>query len=280
MSTNRSASIEQHIRRRPWLVAAIAALIGVLLAAGYLDRREDELLHIAEPQAVVVARAALAPGAMIDADDLASARLPRRFVPPGAITDADDAVGRIAAVAMPKGTVLTAAMARTPGAAGALAAAIPAGARAVALPVEGAAGLLRLIHPGDRVDLMATFDLDAGGAERRTTMTILENVPVLACDGHLLDAIAAAAPAGRVGLFNTRAPVSTREISTLVVAVSPEAAQRVAFAQQTGVLAVSVRAFGDEEGEGETLPTTIASMTGKFERVLPMQKRFREYRGR
>ena len=67
----------------------------------------------------------------------------------------------------------------------------------------------------------------------------------------------------------------------VTLAVSVEQAQELAFAQESGVLTFALRPVA-EEGSHDAMPppTTVRSITRGNEELIPMQRRFREYRGR
>lgn len=99
---------------------------------------------------------------------------------------------------------------------------LPAGYRAMALPFPS--HQLRFVEPGDRIDIMVTFEADLGGKEKtreEVTATILQNVVVLAVD---------------------------RTQGALQIILNPNEAQYAAlFAAKDKTLWLSKRAAGDTE---------------------------------
>lgn len=279
MSKNLSALAEGLPAQRPRLVAAVAAIAAVLFAAGYLNRREAQILRIAEPVGVAVAGRDLMPGERIDEAAVRIERIPRRFVEPAALLTVEEAAGRRAAVAVRAGTQLTSSNARPASRMPGVAAAIPSGARAYTLFLDE--DLSGIVQPDDVVDVLATFDLGSDASARRTTLTLAEGVVVLAVGSKVADALPE--PAGREtgGLFGGRAgtPAGGARPS-ITVAATPAQAQALAFAQASGKLALALRPMGEEASEERTPPTTIATITGGHDELSPIKKGFREYRGR
>jgi pilus assembly protein CpaB len=215
-------------RRRALLLLALAALLGGLAAAA-VRRREAALAQALRPRALVlVTRAPLAAGA-----PLASARpflraLPRRYAPPDAVADAAALRGARAAVALPAGAYVTAAVLRS-------AAAGAPDPVATLRPGERVAQLVALGDPasvvaGARVDVLVTRDGDAGRPGR--TVLALQDAEVLAAGPAPAPAAGDDQAAGARVLVSLR--VSVRAAVYLAAAQS--------FARELRVLA---RAPGD-----------------------------------
>jgi pilus assembly protein CpaB len=156
------------LRRHPfgfWLVTFLLAGLtaAVVLRAGESADRWGRLAPV-----VVVARE-VAPGSMLGADDVRVDWWPARLVPSDAVASVDDAAGRVAVVALWPGEPVLRGRLAPDGLSG-VAALVPIGMRAVALPVDGPALELRV---GDWVDVLATF-------ESEPTVVVAESVPVVA----------------------------------------------------------------------------------------------------
>ncbi|PZS32562.1 MAG: hypothetical protein DLM59_07990 [Pseudonocardiales bacterium] len=129
-----------------WLVAAVlVALAGLLLAAGTPPAP-------AVPSAsVLVAARDLAAGVSLTRSDLRMAQLPRTVLPRGVLRDAAGAVGRAPAGPVRAGEPLTDLRLLGPPLLRA-----SGGPAAVAAPVRIAdPGVVSLLRPGDRVDVIA-----------------------------------------------------------------------------------------------------------------------------
>lgn len=281
MWTNLCAVIRRVLRSRPGVVAALSGLAAALLAAGYLERREGEILRIAEPVLVVIASSDIPAGEELRPTALKETKTPRRFVQPAAVASLEDALGRVAAISIRAGAQITEAVARRPSEAGGVAALIPAGRRAFSIPFEEAE--IPRVRPNDLVDILATFDLGEGSSARRTTLTVAEGLPVLAVGMAVADDLphSARIVRGQSRLFQNASalPPSSRG-EGLTLAATPGEAQILAFTLASGKLAVALCPAG-EEGESERpAPTTIGAITGGHEELAPSRRGFREYRGR
>ena len=135
--------------RRRWLAAGLAgvAMLLALTALAPPDSRRDP---------VVVASQDLPAGHVVRSADLRVADLPPDAVPDGASASADALVGRVLAGALRRGEPLTDV--RLVGRR--LLSGLPPGL--VAAPVRPAdAGVLALVEPGDRVDVLAATAAEA-----------------------------------------------------------------------------------------------------------------------
>lgn len=151
----------------------------------------------------------IAAGKVLDAGDVVMRRLPSAAVPDGAV--ARSPVGRPTSVPLAAGEVLLAEKLAPDGARG-VAALLPAGMRALAVPVDPA-GLA--LERGHRVDVLATFDVELAGD--RGADAGAPTFPV-ATDAVVLDA-------GE---------------ESVTIAVSPDEAPRVAFAISRGTVTLAL----------------------------------------
>lgn len=125
------------------LALASGALAGVLYYAG------------AQRTTVVVAARDLDATHALTVDDLASAAVPPDALPPGALTDAARAIGRVPRAPVWKGQLLLADALGDDAASFHTGVSMPAGSRAVALPVGAAQAVGGAIVPGALVDVLA-----------------------------------------------------------------------------------------------------------------------------
>jgi pilus assembly protein CpaB len=196
-------------------LAAVCGLSAFAIVRGYVTRLEALRPALGEPVAVVVAAHDLGRGSVLDAEGLGLVELPSRFTPPGALSSVDEAVGRTLVSDLAEGEVVTTTRVGVSG--GPVAAQVPPGFRAFAVPSAMPAGS---IHAGDRVDVLATFGGRSPHTE--TTATALEVLSVLEAEAG-----AFAASGSSAG-------------PTLVLLVSPDAAERLAYAKAFAELTVTV----------------------------------------
>lgn len=129
--------------------------------------------------------------------------------------------------------------------------------RAFILPVDS--NVSSLIKPGDKVDVLLTFDaMIKNGGKEKMTATILQDIPVLGVGGNLGQGMDSASKAANAEREANNAAFSDR--SVLSLSVSPVEAQYLALAQEEGVITVIVRSNGDTK----VLPIEISSFSKLF----------------
>lgn len=129
--------------------------------------------------------------------------------------------------------------------------------RAFILPVE--TSVSSLIKPGDKVDVLLTFDaMIKNGGKEKMTATILQNIPVLGVGGNLGQGMDAASKSANAEREANNAAFSDR--SVLSLSVTPPEAQYLALAQEEGSITIIVRSNGD----GKVLPIEISSFSKLF----------------
>jgi Flp pilus assembly protein CpaB len=155
------------------LALAGASVLVVVSRAQLAQRTIDQLGHL---RTVPVARHELSIGHVIGAPDISWRALPVGAVPDGAVTGALD--GRIVSVPVARGEVVVAAHLAPDGLRG-LAALVPRGRRAVAVPLAEHGLTLEV---GDRVDVVAP-DRSSSGLDAvadRSGSTVARDATVLA----------------------------------------------------------------------------------------------------
>jgi pilus assembly protein CpaB len=226
-------------------LAIACGLTALLLVRGMESRLAAAHPATGSPVQVVVASIDASRGSVLSVGMVRIRQIPSVFVPPGALTEGEQVVGRVLTSDVAAGEVLTRSRVSA-GGAGPIAALVPPGLRAMSVVVLAAA---RDLRAGDHVDLLAAF---GGGAPH--TETVADGLEVLRVTdaggsggGPSLPGVAASAPGG----------VKT----SLLLLVSPDEAQRLAFAQAFAALSVAiVPAEGD--GQGPATPGETSSATG------------------
>ena len=196
------------LRRRPklwWVIVLTVALAAGWAVAAAVSRAEAERLAWGEPVAVAVATRDLAPGDEIGAGDVHLVDHPPGLVPADALAEVP--VGQVVRAAVFDGEVLVAARLAPTGTSG-LAATLPDGTRAVAIPVE--AGTAPPLQPGDLVDVLVALPEEAAGG----------------------------GPPGFA--LTTGATVVDVDDAAVTIAVDPEAAPRIAVALGQGAVTLAL----------------------------------------
>jgi pilus assembly protein CpaB len=189
--------------------AAVVALAGftAFTVAGQLDRAGAQAARYGHLRPVVVATRPVEVGSVVRAADVVVRVMPAAFLPEGAVAATGAVVGRTVVVPLFRGSAVVVSCLAPDGLEG-VAALLPAGTRAVAVPTGPASVALRR---GDRVDVLATFDPPPAGEE--PTFPVAEAAPVVDVGPE-----------------------------AVTVAVGPDEAKRVAYAVAAGVVTLALTA--------------------------------------
>jgi Flp pilus assembly protein CpaB len=203
--------------RRSKVFAVLAVLSGSLafvLVDGYAARLEALRPVTGEPVAVVVAARPLVRGETLSKEAVAVREMPAAFAPPGRIASAAAVAGRTLVSDVAEGEPVTRTRLGVTG--GAIASLVPSGLRAFPVTANIPPDAIRA---GDRVDVIATV-----GGPRPYTDTVASELEVLA----ILEPDEGTFAAGGGG-----GP-------SLVLLVSPQVAEELAYATAFAEIAVTV----------------------------------------
>ena len=135
-----------------------------------------------EKSQVLFALTEISPGTKVTEETVEFRDWPKDAIPEGAITKAEDYKDRALKVRAYPGEMLMIIKMGEPGDLGA-SIDIPAGMRVVSVPVDPTMTSSNMILPGDRVDVMVTYDTTIPNRGRVTRIeTVLERVEVFATD--------------------------------------------------------------------------------------------------
>jgi len=228
------------------MVLAMGAAIFYLLV---LTSKERALSSAYETGQVLVARVDIPERTVLKEEMVEPVQVPRKFMEQDAFeikTPADIKLiaNLVTRVRVPQGNqiVQSALISLSPEAG--LSVKIPPGYRGAILGIDNE--LKPLIKPGDRVDVLVTFEaMMADGRKEKVTATILQNVLVLAVGTNLgqgmnaKQAKAAADKEDKSAAFSEKAMVA--------LALNPNEAQYLSLAMKQGDTTVVLRGLGDVE---------------------------------
>jgi pilus assembly protein CpaB len=200
-------------RRSPatwWLTAAAVAAFAAARVGSIDDQAEAARAAWGESVTVAVAVRDLEPGQVVGVTDVVLASWPRAVVPPGSLTEVPD--GRTVTAPIVAGEALASARLAPDGLSD-VAALLPSGWRAVAIPAAGGGfgGDLPPLAVGDHVDVLAsvdTFDLDDGSTEPEPAGVVAEAALVLDVSESAVTVGIPAARAPDVAFAATRGSVT------------------------------------------------------------------------
>ena len=214
--------------------AVFIGLLAVLVVNGVFSGVEQRNEQAAEEKRLVklvVANQELAFGSPILPQNVKMVSWPASSVPDGAFTSLQQATsGRVALRPIVAGEPILASKVSGENGRATLSANLPAGQLAFAVPISEVTGAGGFVRPGDVVDVLITRKIPGEGTSESDKMTdvVLEAIPVLAIDQESNE--------------NKTEPAIGK---TATLQVSSRDAQKLALAQQLGVLTLALRNVAD-----------------------------------
>jgi pilus assembly protein CpaB len=228
---------------------------------------------------VVVPLVPISEGKTLSYNDVTAVKWPKEYLPKhSTFGEVSDVVGRVAKQDLFPGEPIFTEKLSGSDTKGGLPAVIPQGLRAVSVAVTEVKGVAGFVKPGDRVDVLSTFEVDKEGTsdKLRTTRTVLQNVLVLASAQTMVDdnkysmetpegvtrgeATVSASPEEEPKKDKKRkkdddaekeakmrekekdeAEKAARLVSTVTLALTPEQTETLALAEETGELRLALR---------------------------------------
>lgn len=283
------------------LVIALAAGVGFWLVNSQPEPQPVTVLKepeapeapVVQEQTILVAREDIPVGKTLDANDIDRQVWPAHlvvedFIPEG---NADQVVDKVTRTAFKKGQPLISSFLANRNDPGFLAAQLPAGMRAITIPVDAISGINGFVFPGDRVDLLVKHeiglsrdfkskeDLSSGGSDddapsakatstqrlpRETTYT----VPLLMTKAKsgsrpTIEVTEVLIPNVRVlavGVVSTQYEGASATPQNVTLEVSELQAQMIRHADQ-GSLTLALRSLDDASNNTMPRPVADADMT-------------------
>lgn len=213
-------------RRFVLLLSGCLALLAVVLLQAWKATVAKELGFYGDSESIVIAARDLPAGHTVAAGDLAAADYPTRYLPPRYVRGslADALVGETLAVTVRAGQPVLDSD-RVGSAATKLSQRVPETLRALALKVDRISTFGGLLEPGDRVDIVVTWN---NPEDRLETRTLLQRVAIASVGGSM----------GSAGATDAR---RGQRVQTVSVVVTPKEAEMLIFAEKQGELTLTLR---------------------------------------
>lgn len=212
------------VGRWPRLAAAVACLLFAAVSALEASQAKATI-GPGESARLVVTTRALPAGHQLTASDVLAVRRPIQFRPPGAVSVPHEVIGRRLAGPIAAGEAVTPLRLLGHDLTTGL------GADVVAAPVRIESQVARLVHAGDRVDLIAVPRPDAGAVGTSRDRT--ETAQIVAAGVRVLAAFEATDANTAAGL--------TADDTQLVLAVQRPVALRIAALETSQLFSVVAR---------------------------------------
>lgn len=218
-------------------IAMIIALVTTVMVYRWLQGQRmievDAPEVVMEGVSVAVASADIPWGTPLGEKAVRVMMYPEEGVPVGHFKDTASLNGRVVLTNLKKNEpILESKLAPIDVKTGGVSAVMDPNKRAMAVKVNEVVGLPGFVQPGDRVDVMATFEdprakkKDNGGAKEEVTKVVLENTLVLAIDTQMERSAGEEKPT---------------PVKVITLEVSLEEAERLAMAENGGKLRLALR---------------------------------------
>ena len=232
--------------RLPLVGAIILGLLAVFLSNRYFQKKEENLFQGTEPKPILTAARDIPIGTVIKKNDLKITEIPAKFIQPAAADSLKAVTGKITIAFIFKNEQILSTKLACPEKERWLAVKTPLGKRAVSISADGVTAISGLLKPGDYVDILGTFDLIKIGRSGKqeiqsVTLPLFQNVLVLAVDKKMSKF--SLSKQDKRGLLGTE-----RETSTVTLALSPQEAEHLVFAEEKGKIRLMLRGAEDKEG--------------------------------
>lgn len=224
-------------QKRPLVFLGLAlgiALVTTVMVYKWLQGQKGGEVSVpevvVEGASVVVASLDIPWGTPLDEKSVRVALYPDESVPMGHFKDLDSLKGRVILTNLKKNEpILDSKLAPIDIKTGGVAAVMDPSKRAMAVKVNEIVGLPGFVQPGDRVDVMATFDdpkSKSSNNKDQVTKVVLENTLVLAIDTQMERATGEEKPT---------------PVKVITLEVSLEEAEKLAMAENGGKLRLALR---------------------------------------
>jgi pilus assembly protein CpaB len=190
---------------------------------------------------VVVPKESIRPMQLLRADQFRLKKVPRSEMPRDAVTVPADLTDKVSIVALSAGDPVQREMVATRGPELGLPYAVRPPRRAMTIGLDPVIGVAGFLKPGNRVDVLATFETDRGVG--MVTRTILQDLEILAIGSEFR-------PTGKEGPDGKEGEARPQPTATL--AVLPAEAEKLALAEIRGKLRLVLRSVEDDTYRSRT----------------------------
>jgi len=218
------------------LIAGVSAALIVMFVRtdSTADQAEDVETEIVR---VVKALPALT---VVQADHLAVEKAPAKTLPAGYLSSVELALGKILAVPMVEGQVVTTSCFIREGIPAQFAAALPEGMRAFTVSVSRRSVSGVLLYAGCVVDVLATFRLSRSDKGEALSTTLLREVPVLAVNSQSIITEQVSSNSEEEKEAKPKQKTSSGDV-LLTLMVDPKQSEALQLAVEYGVVSVTMR---------------------------------------
>lgn len=231
--------------KRKWLIpvaAAALALVTTVAVVGYLQRvgREAQAPKPVETAMVVVAKANIAERKIVGPDLIALRSVPVTAIHPSAARRIEDVSNRVALVSIYADEQVLLSKLAPVGVNVGLSYVLPKDKRAMTIAVNEVIGVAGFIFPGDRIDVLATVDVN----DQSLTKIALQDIQVLAIAQKV----------------DQRPGEEPRVTTSVTLSLAPEQTEALTQLDTHGKLRLALRPYGGASHVQTAGMTTAAAL--------------------
>ncbi|MCF6466670.1 Flp pilus assembly protein CpaB [Clostridium sp. Cult2] len=210
------------VNKRILLIGVILGLITVFLLNRYINtiKKTEDVGVTTSYSEVVVAQTSIPAHIRITEEMVKLSSIPTDGIHPDAVTDLEKVIGKISKAEIINEEQILAGRVAMEDLDEILSYRIPEDMRAITIPVNEVSGVANYISVGDKIDILATYDI-----EESKTYTQLQNIEVLEL-GSLKSSVESE---------------TTQQPNTITILVNPEQAEVIAFATINGEFHLTLR---------------------------------------
>ena len=244
--------------------------MAMIAAYFYISGSQRAIMGGFEAQPVVVARENILANTALLTSMLEIRMIPKPYIQPQAIQSIEAAEGYVATANIFRGEQILDTKLSKPSER-AVSLVLPREQRAFTLAVNEITGVAGLVRPGDRIDIIGTFqttDQATRLTAKSKTVMVMQNVEVLAVGrNYTQESLGQSGSRSNTPNDILAAQANKRtQFSNITVSVSPRQAMDLALAQQIGVLSLALRSYYDRPGTStpnlKSDPSTANGVTG------------------
>lgn len=225
------------------LAVGIAVILSIVVAGMvYAYLRDVATAKQKDLRPVVVVAQNVAPKTVLTKEMLKLENVPSVYVQPGAVDKINTAVGVMVKDQLMAGEQVVKHRLLLDTKGDGLAFQLPPGMRAYTIGVNEISGGAGFIRPGDKVDVLASYDKSVTG--EYTSQLVLQDITVLALNRS--DVQPAVNTGETKGTAKSSAASTDNKLTSVTLAITPEDSAKMALAEDRGKIRLALRPFAAE----------------------------------